>query len=65
MASLLEAKGVPIRYIQEILGHSDEETTKIYLHSPEKMIRDVSKKISEAGTEGKGEEKKILDFKVS
>lgn len=33
LASLLEEKGVPIRYIQELLGHSDLETTKIYLHA--------------------------------
>ena len=47
LASLLEAKGTPIRYIQEILGHSDVETTKIYLHSPEKMIREAGNKILE------------------
>ena len=69
LASLLEAKGVPIRYIQEILGHSDEETTKIYLHSPERMIREVSKKITEAREKGlpaqKEKTENIINFKVS
>jgi integrase len=68
LASLLEAKGIPIRYIQEILGHSDEETTKIYLHSPEKMIREVGKKISEARKDKDEKEKEdnnIVTFKAS
>ena len=48
MASMLEARGVPLRYIQELLGHSDLETTLIYLHSTEKTFRDIGSKISEA-----------------
>jgi integrase/recombinase XerD len=48
LASLLEAHGVPIRYIQELLGHSDLTTTKIYLHSTDSTIRDVGKRIIEA-----------------
>ena len=57
LASMLEARGVPIRYIQEILGHSDSNsnfgsfginrTTMIYLHTPDKMIQDVGKIITE------------------
>jgi len=31
LASLLEKRGVPLRYIQELLGHADLETTKFYL----------------------------------
>jgi len=46
LASLLEEKGVPLRYIQELLGHSDLKTTMIYLHSPEKTIRKVGEEIS-------------------
>jgi integrase/recombinase XerD len=48
LASLLEERGISLRYIQEMLGHSDLKTTKIYLHSTEKTIRDIGKKITEA-----------------
>jgi len=48
LASLLEEKGVSLRYIQELLGHSDLKTTKIYLHSTEKTIRNIGEKISES-----------------
>ena len=74
LASLLEARGVSLRYIQDLLGHSDLKTTKIYLHSPEKTIRDIGKKISDAMVQPteqkpeqmqKPEENKVLEFKVS
>ena len=64
LASLLEARGVPLRYIQDLLGHSDLKTTKIYLHSTEKTIRDIGIKISEVVAE-KGDEGKVVEFKVS
>jgi integrase len=64
LASLLEEKGVSLRYIQELLGHSDLKTTKGYLHSTEKTIRNIGYKISEA-MEKKKEEPKVIDFKVS
>jgi integrase len=64
LASLLEARGVSIRYIQELLGPSDLETTKIYLHSTEKTIRDIGEKISESM--GNAElPKNVIRFKVS
>ena len=62
LASLLEEKGVSLRYIQELLGHSDLQTTKGYLHSTEKTIRDIGKKISEVMEK---DESKIIDFNVS
>jgi len=72
LASLLEARGVSLRYIQELLGHSDLKTTKLYLHSTEKTIREVGSKISEAMKKEpeqkpaeKPKEKKVLQFKVS
>jgi integrase/recombinase XerD len=66
LASLLEARGVSLRYIQELLGHSDLKTTKIYLHSTEKTIREIGSKISAAMEQKqKPEETKAVPFKVS
>jgi len=64
LASLLEEKGVSLRYIQELLGHSDLKTTKIYLHSTEKTIRNIGEKISESMTKQDAEQK-VLSFKTS
>jgi integrase len=46
LASLLEARGVSLRYIQDLLGHSDLKTTKTYLHSTDATIRDIGRKIT-------------------
>jgi integrase/recombinase XerD len=45
LASILEERGVSLRYIQDLLGHSDLKTTKRYLHSTDKTIRDIGRKI--------------------
>jgi integrase/recombinase XerD len=69
LASLLEDRGVSLRYIQELLGHSDLKTTKIYLHSTSKTIRDIGMKIAEAREkaypEQKEEQNNIVNFRVS
>jgi site-specific recombinase XerD len=48
LASLLEERGVSLRQIQDLLGHTDLKTTKGYLHSVEGHIRKIGEKISEA-----------------
>jgi len=69
IASLLETKGVSLRYIQGFLGHSDMKTTLGYLHSTQKTIRDVGKKISgvreKFEQQQKEEPQNIINFKVS
>jgi integrase len=47
LASILEANGVPLRYIRDMLGHSTLETTLGYLHTPEGTINKITKKINE------------------
>jgi len=69
LATLLEDRGESLRHIQELLGHSDLKTTKIYLHSTEKTIRAVGMKIRDAMENGQSEQKddehNIVTFKVS
>jgi integrase/recombinase XerD len=68
LASLLEARGVSLHNIQDLLGHSDLKTTKIYLHTTEKTIRDIGTKITEAREKAQQEQKeeqKVLNFKIS
>jgi len=69
LASLLEARNVSLRYIQELLGHSDLKTTINYLHSTSKTIRDIGSIITEA-TEKAAEPPKedppnVIKFKAS
>jgi integrase/recombinase XerD len=65
LASLLEERGVSLRYIQEMLGHSDLKTTKRYLHSTEKTIREIGKKINEAMQQTQEPADKVVEFKIS
>jgi integrase/recombinase XerD len=51
LASLLEARGVPLRYIQELLGHSDLKTTHIYLHTPDDAIKEITERLNQKSTE--------------
>ena len=47
LASALENEGVPLRYIQDMLGHSSMKTTLGYLHTPEGKINEITRKIGE------------------
>jgi integrase/recombinase XerD len=55
LASALEARGVPLRYIGDMLGHSSLKTTKGYLHTVSGAINDMGNKI-DVIAKGAGEE---------
>ncbi len=66
---MLHDKGIPLKHIQDLLGHANMKVTKRYTHLLEKTMRDINKKIID--TQNAAEEHKnetvpqILDFKVS
>lgn len=47
LATLLLSKGVDIRFIQEILGHSSLSITQIYTHIVPKQLKEVYKNVFE------------------
>jgi integrase len=51
LASALENDGVPIRYIQDLLGHSDYTTTKGYLRTVDGAIKKISQTLGGEKTE--------------
>ena len=48
LAAVLEGHGVPLRQIQEQLGHISLKTTRRYLHITDRMLADMKDKTSEA-----------------
>jgi integrase len=56
LASALENDGVPLRQIQDMLGHSDLKTTKGYLHDTADHINRIGMKIESLAGEGGGKE---------
>jgi integrase len=61
LASALEARGVPLRYIGDMLGHSNLKTTKGYLHTVSGAINDMGAKIDGMAKQ----EEKVVEFKIS
>jgi len=68
LATLLADDDVSLKYIQEILGHSDLKTTGGYIHLTQSTIRKIGEKITETmepEPEQKPEGKNVLIFKAS
>ena len=57
LASLLEADGVPLRYIQKMLGHSSMETTLGYLHEPANTMNKISNRMGQKAQQLEPEQK--------
>ena len=60
LASILEERGVQLRYIHELLGHANMKTTKRYLHSTDKTIRDIGCKIGDAMEKKEAEPPQVI-----
>jgi len=63
IATILIDRGVPLKHVQDFLGHLTYKTTRKYLHTTEKTLRDIGSKMDtfiEGPQEEQQEEKKIL-----
>jgi integrase/recombinase XerD len=65
LATFLLDKGVPIKHIQELLGHAHLKVTKRYTHLLENTMKEIGKKVISAREEHQAEPEKIVEFKVS
>jgi site-specific recombinase XerD len=67
LATALEGNGVPLRQIQDMLGHSALKTTYRYLHETADHINKMGKKIEklaeDAATESGAEQGRIIAIK--
>jgi len=64
LASSLEAAGVPLRYIQDMLGHSSLKTTLGYLHTPEGIINKITKKIDQNATQAEEKQEQPRIYRI-
>lgn len=57
LATILEQENVPLRYIQDLLGHSDYKTTEGYLHSVEGTLKKIGSRIENHKVDEEAENK--------
>jgi len=62
-ATHLLEKGVDMRYIQELLGHSKPETTMIYTHVAKHTVLAIESPLDTALRENMTNQNKSNDFK--
>jgi integrase len=65
LGTFLHDKGVPLKHIQELLGHASWKVTKKYIHLLESTMNEVGKKVAEAREKESTQKEQILEFKVS
>jgi integrase/recombinase XerD len=65
LATFLLDKGVPMKHIQDLLGHAHLKVTKKYTHLLEKTMREIGNKVSTVREEHQAEKEKIVEFMVS
>ena|GEM_PF-1164918 len=69
LATFLHDKGVPLKHIQELLGHSSLKVTKRYTHLLENTMQDMRNKIEKARNESKQEDtfkvENVVKYNVS
>jgi len=46
LASILYQKGTPLRYLQDLLGHSDLKVTDLYVHTPAGALEEIGNQIN-------------------
>ena len=58
-ATALLEQGVPIEDVQELLGHADPRTTKLYDHTKREVTRNIVERIPIKGTKPKTDEEEV------
>ena len=64
LATFLHDKGVPIKHIQELLGHSHWEVTNRYTHLLKNTMKEIGRKIAATREQDSAQKEKIVEFNV-
>ena len=65
LATFLHDKGIPLKHIQDLLGHSNYNVTKRYTHLLENTMKEIGRKVASSREEHQAEAEKVVEFKVS
>ena len=65
LATFLHDNGVPLKHIQELLGHANLKVTKRYTHLLENTMKEIGKKVADIREKEPPQNEKIVEFKVS
>ena len=65
LATYLLDNGVPLKHIQDLLGHGHLKVTKKYTHLLENTMKEIGRKVSSSREKYQTETENIIEFKVS